>query len=231
MTWRNRLVEYVLVVLVAMLVAGAIIYFVMPRSTVCTTCSVSMPRLRAECDKQFYSSGTASVRQLDAGWEEEELVAFVEPAGDQDTNDGAPPGGYSSATTPSSSSSIVREPGYLMIRVQPRVDYSGSSASYDTSTTRPETSWDEIKVTVARYINPLRNDKVCDGSVRFREGKFEFYCDIPTKLEATDYGQMSYRIFVRNESSVALEYCVVSNCDASAPWGAGTFCQAEQGQQ
>ena len=118
-----------------------------------------------------------------------------------------------------------------MIRVQPRVDYSGSSASYDTSTTRPETSWDEIKVTVARYINPLRNDKVCDGSVRFREGKFEFYCDIPTKLEPTDYGQMSYRIFVRNESSVALEYCVVSNCDASAPWGAGTFCQAEQAQQ
>ncbi len=226
----GRLIEYALVVAVAILVAVAIIYFFIPKSSVCTTCSVSMPRLRAECDKQFFSGG-ASVRQLDAGWEEEELVAFVEPAGDQDSG-GVPSGGYSSATGPGSSSSpIVREPGYLMIRVQPRIDYSGASSSYDTSTTRPETSWDEIKVTVARYISPLRNDKICDGTVRFREGKFEFYCDIPTKLEPLDYGQMSYRVFVRNESSVALEYCVVSNCDASAPWGAGTFCQAEQGQQ
>ena len=227
----RRLIEYALVVAVAMLVAIAIIYFV-PKGTVCTTCTVSMPRLRAECDKQFYSGGT-SVRQLDAGWEEEELVAFVEPAGDQDSGSGSS-GGFSSPTgssTPSSSSSIVREPGYLMIRVQPRIDYSGSSSSYDTSSTRPETSWDEVKITVARYVNQLRNDRVCDGTVKFREGKFEFYCDIPTKLEPTDYGQASYRVFVRNESSVALEYCVVSNCDASAPWGAGTFCQAEQGQQ
>lgn len=225
----RRVIEYSLVVAVAMLVAVAIIYFFLPKAVPCTNCTVSMPRLRTECDKQFYAGGS-SVRQLDAGWEEEALLSFVEVAGDQGSDGSA--GGYSSATGSSTpSSSIVREPGYLMLRLQPRVDYSGSSSSTDISSTRPETSWDEIKVTVARYVDQYRNERVCDGTVKFREGKFEFYCDIPTKFAPADRGQMSYRVFVRNESSVALEYCVVSNCDASAPWGAGTFCQAEQGQQ
>jgi hypothetical protein len=66
--------------------------------------------------------------------------------------------------------------------------------------------------------------------VRFVEGRFETYCEIPNRFSEADAGQASYRIFVRNESSVPMEYCIISNCDASAPYGAGSLCQGEQVQ-
>jgi hypothetical protein len=124
-----------------------------------------------------------------------------------------------------------------MVRAQPQFgyDYSGSqtssygSSSYDTSSTQAETLWDEVTVTVARYVNPLRNDAVCgQTAVRFREGRFETYCEMPNRFTAEDGGQATYRIFVRNESSVPIEYCIIANCDASAPYGQGTLCSAEQ---
>jgi hypothetical protein len=246
MGWAKRLIEYSLVVLVAIIVSMGLIWLLFPKSGPCTNCVVSMPQVRAECDKQFFSSG-ARARQLDAGAEDEFLVAYVEAP--QDPNAGyssggysSPSGGYSSPSGYSNASSTsetvtVRGPGYVMVRAQPQFgyDYSGGqtsssySTSYDTNQTRPETSWDEVTVTVARYVNPLRNDAVCgQTSLRFREGKFETYCEMPNRFTEADGGQATYRIFVRNESSVPLEYCIVSNCDASAPYGQGTLCQIEQ---
>jgi hypothetical protein len=235
MGWTKRLVEYLLVVLVAIIVSLLIIYLLFPKSGPCTNCVVSMPQVRTECDKQFFSTGSRA-RQLDAGAEDEFLVAYVEAPQDPNASGGysPPSGGYSSAST---APTAVRGPGYVMVRAQPQFgyDYSGGqtssnySSSYDQNATRPETSWDEVTVTIAKYVNPLRNDAVCGQmSLRFREGKFETYCEIPNRFSEADGGQMTYRIFVRNESSVPLEYCIVSNCDASAPYGQGTLCQLEQ---
>jgi hypothetical protein len=247
MGFAKRLIEYFLVVLVAIIVALVLIYLFFPKNGPCTNCVVSMPQVRAECDKQFFSTG-ARARQLDAGAEDEFLVAYIDQQ--QDPNAGgyssssggySSPSGYSSTGGYSTASSqsepiAVRGPGYVMVRAQPQFgyDYSGGqtssyNSSYDTSSTRPETSWDEVTVTVARYVNPLRNDAVCgQTSLRYREGKFETYCEIPNRFSDTDAGQATYRIFVRNESSVPLEYCIVSNCDASAPYGQGSLCQIEQ---
>ncbi len=234
MGWK-RLIEYALVVLVA-IILGTLLFWLWLRLTgqssdECKTCTVSLPRLRAECDRQFFSSGSGS-KQLEAQWELEEMIAYIEPS--DETN--ASQDGYSSATGSQAAATggpVVREPGYLMVRVQPQYTYTGqSSGPYsDLSSVAPETSWNDVTVQVARRVTPLRNEEVCNASVRFREGKFEFYCDLPTKFAATDFGQISFFVFVRNASSVPLEYCVVTNCDASSPWGAGQLCQAEQPQQ
>lgn len=233
MGWTKRLIEYALVVLVAIIVSMLLIYLLFPKQGPCTNCVVSMPQVRAECDKQFFSSG-ARARQLDAGAEDEFLVAYVEnPNADQTGGYSSPSGGYS--TPASSGTPPTRGPGYVMVRAQPQFgyDYSGNqTSSYsatDTSNTQPETIWEDVTVTIARYVNPLRNDAVCgQTAVRFREGRFETYCEMPHRFSAEDGGQATYRIFVRNESSVPLEYCIVTNCDASAPYGQGMLCQVEQ---
>lgn len=234
MGWTKRLIEYALVVLVAIIVSMLLIYLLFPKQGPCTNCVVSMPQVRAECDKQFFSSG-ARARQLDAGAEDEFLVAYVENPNADQTGGGysSPSGGYS--TPASSSTPPPRGPGYVMVRAQPQFgyDYSGNqTSSYsatDTSNTQPETIWEDVTVTIARYVNPLRNDAVCgQTAVRFREGRFETYCEMPHRFSAEDGGQATYRIFVRNESSVPLEYCIVTNCDASAPYGQGMLCQVEQ---
>ena len=59
----------------------------------CKTCTVSLPRLRAECDRQFFSSGSGS-KQLEAQWELEEMIAYIEPSDETNTSQD----GYSSAT-------------------------------------------------------------------------------------------------------------------------------------
>lgn len=234
MGWTKRLIEYSLVVLVAIIVSMLLIYLLFPKQGPCTNCVVSMPQVRAECDKQFFSSG-ARARQLDAGAEDEFLVAYVENPNADQTGGGysSPSGGYS--TPASSGTPPPRGPGYVMVRAQPQFgyDYSGNqTSSYsatDTSNTQPETVWEDVTVTIARYVNPLRNDAVCgQTAVRFREGRFETYCEMPHRFSAEDGGQATYRIFVRNESSVPLEYCIVTNCDASAPYGQGMLCQVEQ---
>ena len=235
MGWTKRLIEYALVVLVAIIVSMLLIYLLFPKQGPCTNCIVSMPQVRTECDKQFFSSGQRA-RQLDAGAEDEFLVAYSEVPNDPNAVGGysSPTGGYS-APGSSSSTPPPRGPGYVMVRAQPQFgyDYSGNqTASYgatDTSNTPPETLWEDVTVTVARYVNPLRNDAVCSQTaVRFREGRFETYREMPHTFAPEDGGQASYRIFVRNESSVPLEYCIVTNCDASAPYGQGMLCQVEQ---
>jgi hypothetical protein len=235
MGWTKRLIEYALVILVAAIVSMVLIYLLFPKAGTCTNCVVSMPQVRAECDKQFFSSG-ARARQLDAGAEDEFLVAYVENPNDPNASSSggySTPGSYPGAST--TTPVAPRGPGYVMVRAQPQFgyDYSGNqTASYsstDTSNTAPETLWEDVTVTVARYVNPLRNDAVCaQTAVRFREGRFETYCEMPHKFTDEDGGQATYRIFVRNESSVPLEYCIVTNCDASAPYGQGTLCALEQ---
>jgi hypothetical protein len=234
MGWTKRLIEYALVILVAIIVSFLLIYLLFPKAGPCTNCVVSMPQVRAECDKQFFSSGSRA-RQLDAGAEDEFLVAYVENPNDPS----ATGSGYSTPSSypgaPSSAPPPPRGPGFVMVRAQPQFgyDYSGSqTTSYsasDTSNTAPETLWEDVTVTVARYVNPLRNDAACaQTAVRFREGRFETYCEMPHRFTEDDGGQATYRIFVRNESSVPLEYCIVTNCDASAPYGQGMLCQVEQ---
>lgn len=226
-----RIIEYLLVVLVAILVAVGVIWLLFPTKTECTDCVVSRPSLRAECDKQFFGTGVRA-KQLDAGAEDEFLVAYYDQGVvDPNATSGGyspPTSGYPGATTPAP---VVRGPGYVMVRAQPQFGYdtSGSQSSYDTSSTRPETLWQDVTVTVTRYVSPFRNDSTCaQTSVRFREGKFESYCEIPNRFSDADGGQASYRVFVRNESSVPVEYCIISNCDASAPYGQGSLCVAEQ---
>ncbi|MFM9863022.1 MAG: hypothetical protein ACKVRO_05395 [Micropepsaceae bacterium] len=230
-----RIIEYLLVVLVAILVAVGVIWLLFPSRPECTDCTVSRPSLRAECDKQFFGTGVRA-KQLDAGAEDEFLVAYYDQ-GVVDTS--ATSGGYSTPTSypgATSSAPVVRGPGYVMVRAQPQFGYdtSGgqSSSSYDLSSTRPETLWQDVTVTVSRYVSPLRNDSACSQTaVRYRDGKFESYCEIPNRFSDADGGQASYRIFVRNESSVPVEYCIISNCDASAPYGQGSLCVAEQPAQ
>lgn len=234
----KRLIEYALVILVAIIVSFLIIYLLFPKNTVCTNCVVSMPQVRAECDKQFFSSGQRA-RQLDAGAEDEFLVAYVESPVDTSATGGgysSPSGGYSSPGS-TSAPPPPRGPGYVMVRAQPQFgyDFSGNqTSSYgasDPANMRPETLWEDVTVTVARYVNPLRNDASCSQTaLRFREGRFETYCEMPHRFTDLDGGQATYRIFVRNESSVPLEYCIVTNCDASAPYGQGMLCQVEQPQ-
>jgi hypothetical protein len=229
-----RLVEYLLVVLVAILVAVLVIWWLFPRPPECTECTVSRPTLRAECDKQFGGYGVRA-KQLDAGAEDEFLVAYYDQAvvDPNASTGGYSPPGYSGATT-TSTTPAVRGPGYVMVRALPQFGYdtSGGQTSGDLSATRPETSWQDVTVTVTRYVSPFRNDTTCaQNAVRFRDGRFETYCEIPNRFSDADGGQASYRIFVRNESSVPIEYCIISNCDASAPYGQGSLCVAEQPQQ
>ena len=97
----GRIIEYVIVVLVAMLVAFLVIYFLFPRPGECTDCKVSRPQVRAECDKQFFGTSVRA-KQLDAGAEDEFLVAYVDQGNvDPNANNGgySAPGGYPGATT------------------------------------------------------------------------------------------------------------------------------------
>jgi hypothetical protein len=236
----GRILEYAIVIILALLLGFAIGYILwgFGGSSACTDCQVSMPQVRAECEKQFFGTGVRA-KQLDAGAEDEFLVAFADQsvaASDPNASGGygySSPSGYPGATP---TSPVARGPGYVMVRAQPQFGYNysgGQSANYgsydQTNDTRPGTSWNEVTVTVARYVNPLRNDATCNTrAVRFIEGRFESYCEIPNRFTAEDAGQASYRVFVRNESSVPVEYCIISNCDASAPYGQGSLCQGEQ---
>jgi hypothetical protein len=239
----GRVLEYAIVVILALLLGFAIGYVLwgLGGSAVCTDCQVSMPQVRAECDKQFFGTGVRA-KQLEAGAEDEFLVAYADQsafASDPNASGGYGSGGYSSPSGypgVSQSTPAPRGPGYVMVRAQPQFGYNysgGQSANYGsydtTNSTRPGTSWNEVTVTVARYVNALRNEATCNTrSVRFLDGRFESYCEMPNRFGPEDSGQASYRIFVRNESSVPVEYCIISNCDASAPYGQGSLCQGEQ---
>ncbi len=234
----KRLIEYALVVLVAIIVAMGLILLFFPRSQGCENCpAISLPQERANCDKQFFGSSVRA-RSLNPGQEHEYLVSFVENPNDPNAAGGYsnPTGGYSSVPAPSSSAPPVREPGFLMVRAQPQLgyDYSGgtTSTSFDISNTPVGQPWTGVSVTVARYATQLRNDEICaQTEVRFREGRYESFCSIPLKFSEDDGGMHSYRYFVRNDSGTPAEYCMVSNCDWSTPLGGGSTCKVEQTAQ
>jgi hypothetical protein len=74
------------------------------------------------------------------------------------------------------------------------------------------------------FVSPLRNESVCaEKAVRFFEDKFEAYCDLPTRFDPTEPPKQSYRVFMINDSTTPVEYCLVSNCDESH----GKICQVE----
>lgn len=240
MNWAKRLIEYALVVLVAIIVSMLLIWVLFPKAEPCTDCVVPLPDARAECDKQFYSTGSRA-RQLAPGAEDELWIGYEDESQPPDYGSSgysspssggysSPSGGYSTTPAPTSSSSRGR--GYVMIRTLPQggYDYQGQSSgygsSYDTTSTRPETTWDEVTVTVARYATQLRNDSVCaQAPVRFREGRFESFCSMTHKFDDAENAMISYRVFVRNDSSVPLEYCIVSNCSSSGPFA--PVCKSE----
>jgi hypothetical protein len=235
MSWARGL-EYGILAIIAVIVGVLLgMWLFKGDGSACTDCAVSRPQVRAECDKQFFGTGVRA-KQLEAGAEDEFLVAYV----DQGSIDPNASTGYSSPTSsyPGVSSTApapARGPGYVMVRAQPQFgyDYSGGQSNYgsydQTSNTRPGTPWNEVTVTVARYVNPLRNEETCgQRAVRYVEGRFETYCEIPNRFGEVESVQANYRVFVRNESSVPVEYCIISNCDASAPYGMGSLCQAEQ---
>jgi hypothetical protein len=222
--WAKRLIEYALVVLVAIIVSWLIIYFVIRPNETCADCYETAEQYSGECDRQFNGPNST---QLDAMWEQEELIAFVQPSDDQ----GGQSDGFSGATS-SSTAPITRGPGFVLVRVQPEIDFSGQSTGGPDVNSLPQGKpWELVTVTVARYIDHLRSEKVCEGMVRLRDGKFEFFCNrLTTRFGSEDFGQISYRVYVRNASSVPISYCFVSNCTDSAPWGVGRLCRREQEQ-
>ena len=234
----KRLIEYALVVLVAIIVSMLLILVLFPRNQSCDNCpAISLPQERANCDKQFFGSSVRS-RTLSPGQEHEYLVSYVENPEDANSSGGysSPTGGYPGTTPAPSSRPAAREPGFLMVRAQPQIgyDYSGgtSSSSFDISNTPIGQPWSGVTVTVARYATQLRNDEICGQTeVRFREGRYESFCTIPLKFTEDDGGMHSYRYFVRNDSGTPVEYCMISNCDWSTPLGGGSTCKTEQPAQ
>ena len=77
----RKLIEYALVVLVAIIVSLVLIYVFFPwgGSGKCTGCVVtSLPQQRAECEKQF-TGGYGSPRVLQGGSDDEYLIGFYDP--------------------------------------------------------------------------------------------------------------------------------------------------------
>jgi len=232
--WATRLVEYLLVVLVAIIVSMGIIYFFLRPPGPCLDCQISTREVRAECEKMFGFGSETRAAQMPEEAEDEYLMVYSEQAADPNAGFSSP-SGYSSASS-STSVSAAKGPGYVLVRARPQSgrDYTGGQTTYgssDTSEIAPETLWQEVTVIVARYVNPLRNDVICpETSLHYRENGFEAYCELPNHFEPDDNGHLSYRIFVRNASRVPIEYCIVTNCDFSAPFGSGKLCQLERGQ-
>lgn len=233
----RKLIEYALVVLVAIIVSLVLIYAFFPwnGSTKCTGCIVtSLPQQRAECEKQF-TGGYGSPRILQGGSDDEYLIGFYDPT--QGGASGFPSSGGSTGTGAypgvSTSTSTTAGPaptaGFLIVRARPQMTYDASSGGYSGGSFNPATvpagqAWDDVRVAVVSYVSPLRNESVCaEKSVKFFEDKFESFCDLPTRFAAGDSPKQSYRVFVMNNSNTPIEYCIVSNCDESH----GKICQIE----
>jgi len=229
----RKLIEYALVVLVAIIVSLALIYFFIPGSgsSKCTGCIVtSLPQQRAECEKQF-TGGYGSPRMLQGGSDDEYLIGFFDPAQGGAagySSGGSSTGGYPGVSTTGSAGPSPTA-GFLIVRARPQMTYDATSGGYSGGSFNPATvpagqAWDDVRVAVVSYVSPLRNESVCaEKSVKFFEDKFESFCDLPTRFAAGDAPKQSYRVFVMNNSTTPIEYCIVSNCDESH----GKICQIE----
>lgn len=223
----RKLIEYTLVVLVAIIVSLLLIWLLMSGGTPdeCKGCTVTaLPQQRQECEKQF-SGGVGSPRVLQPGSIDEYLVGFYDPMAAGASYGGSGPAGYGTPTGTS------RPPvaGFVMARVRPQTAYDANSGGYTGGQFNPATvpagqAWDDVRMAVVSFVSPLRNESVCaEKSVKFFEDKFESYCDLPTRFAPTEPPKQSYRVFMINDSTTPIEYCLVSNCDESH----GKICQVE----
>lgn len=225
----RKMIEYALVVLVAIIVSLLIIWLVFggSRTSPCTGCVVtSVPQQRQECEKQF-TGGYGAPRTLQAGSTDEFLVGFYDPALSAGGSSGyTAPSGYPTSPTVGAPAPTA---GYVIARARPQTSYDSTTGSYTGGQFNPATvpagqAWDDVRMAVVTYVSPLRNESVCaEKSVKFFEDKFEAYCDLPTRFAPGDAPKQSYRVFVINDSNTPIEYCIVSNCDESH----GKICQIE----
>lgn len=224
----RKMIEYTLVVLVAIIVSLLLIWLLFrPGNIPCTGCVVtSVPQQRQECEKQF-TGGYGSPRTLQAGSTDEFLVGFYDPALSTSGSSGySAPSGYPS--TPAAGAPTPTA-GYVIARARPQTTYDSTTGSYTGGQFNPATvpagqAWDDVRMAVVTYVSPLRNESVCaEKSVKFFQDKFEAYCDLPTRFAPGDAPKQSYRVFVINDSNTPIEYCIVSNCDESH----GKICQIE----
>lgn len=224
----KRLIEYSLVVLVAIIVSMILIWlFLRGGSKDCEGCAghVSLPLQRQECEKQFFGSSTPA-RVLEAGGVGEYLLGFFDPVSSA-AGGGYPssPGGYSAPGT----SPATPVSGYVIVRARPQTyDYNTgtSSSAFNPASVKPNQVWQDVRLAVVTYASPLRNESVADCAeqpVVFREDKFEAFCDLPTKFAQGESAKQTYRVYIINDSDTPVEYCIVSNCDESH----GKACQIE----
>jgi len=231
----RKMIEYALVVLVAIIVSLVLIvvFFPIGGSTKCQGCqTTSLPQQREECDKQF-SGGYGSPRVLQPGSDDEYLIGFYDPAvggGASNPYASGSSGGYPGVPSGSTGiASTTPTAGYVIVRTRPQVTYDASSGSYSSGSYNPGAIpagqvWDKVHVAVVTYVSPLRNESVCpERAVSFFGDKFEAFCDLPTRFSPGDPPKQSYRVFVMNNSDLPIEYCIVSNCDQSH----GKVCQLE----
>ena len=231
----RKLIEYALVILVAIIVSLILIWFFFngSGSKNCAGCVVtSLPQQRQECEKQF-TGGYGSPRVLQGGSDDEYLIGFFDPAQNAGFGSSSSSGSGGSPTSTAAGSSPIA--GYVIVRARPQTSYDSTNGSYSSGGFNPTTvpagqAWEDVRVAAVTYVSPLRNESVCaEKSVKFFEDKFESFCDLPTRFGPGDAAKQSYRVFVMNQSSTPIEYCIVSNCDESH----GKICQLElaSGQQ
>jgi len=199
MSWLSNFIKYSLITLAALATALVIIWLFFAVRFESLSPALSVSQVREECDRQFAERGGAS--QLDAGTEYQYLLVFT------------------------------HSPAFVMVRARPSTAYDYPSAAREDGQqnlpTVEETRWDEVTTTIVRYVNPLRNEAVCgESALTLREGGFEAYCDVPAKADSPD--RQEIYVFLTNQSSVPIEYCIVSNCDASSRSGQGALCQVER---
>ena len=223
----KRLIEYSLVILVAIIVSLLLIWLIFTPGggKACSGCTVtSLPLQRQECETQFFGSGT-SPRVLEAGGVGEYLLGFYDPVTSGSGGYTAPSGGYSA---PSGTTTPAPVSGYVIVRARPQVSYDynngTSGSSFNPASIPSGQTWEDVRLAVVTYASPLRNESVCpEKSVKFFEDKFEAYCDLPTRFVPGEASKQSYRVYIINDSTTPLEYCIVSNCDESH----GKACQLE----
>lgn len=219
----RKLIEYALVILVAIIVSLLLIwlFFGPTQNKACTGCTVTaLPQQRQECEKQFSGGYGSTIRTLPPGVHDEYQIAFDDPNTTTDS-------GYNSSGYSSSPTGVAPIAGFVIMRARLGSIYDPSTSTYSNSNFTPPPQgqeWDKVKMAVSTYATPLRNDSICgEKPVRFFDDKFEAYCDLPTQFQPDDPARKSFRVFVLNNSDSTIEYCIVSNCSASH----GKVCQIE----
>lgn len=174
--------------------------------------SYDVAKLRAACDRQF-ETAFVQENKLDALTEVEYTAYFAA--------DGARRYSSKLPIRPGTSGRPIDRkkgaPGYVMIRARP--PYGGIDG-YD-ATNLPLS----MGLTVVQHDGPTKLAIVCGTRVAYRKGALEAYCEFP--VEFVTAPERSYRLYLTNLHNVHFEYCALSNCDISEPFGEGSLCESE----